>query len=569
MAALLSLAACQNEEMRPLDFRTDPDAVRINASVGDMITRSNPTAETATGFNQGDIIAIKTNQQPNFAEYTFDGSGLWEHTGGNYLTWTADELTFEAVYPASAKNGFSLPDDQSSPEKIALADYMTVKDKTFKAADGKTISLTMERQTARIIIEKIEWNDQYLAADGTTPTHTLENLTIHDKATDKAVTPYREETSGKYYALLMPTSTAGTAETTADGFITLIIADADGAETTLTVKANPTLEAARSYTYTLYIGKDKANIGSVMVSDWNGNNNILGEGVVGDTQELTYSVSTSDDGRNTYTVYSSKGLQEVNQLVLNDLSANITLAQDIYLPTVEEGESNWTPIGTRETPYTGTFNGNEKNIYNLTINSNQESVGFFGCLSGEVKNLHIMLAKISSSNTQSDVGGIIGLVMNDGVISGSSVGASTIFGQSVGGIVGRGKSGAGTISDCQVNSLDLSGEMIGGIAGVDVIKIQQCLVENSTLTVNEIVNGGIKSLGGILGHIALDKSTSITECDVYGNTFSNTYNEHTDIYVGLISGTVTQENNTATNNYLNGTQIPEGDDSTTPPEDNQ
>ncbi len=61
VAALLSMAACQNEEMQPADFLTDPNAVRIAASVSEQSTRSNPIGSTeadVTNFNNGDKIKV-------------------------------------------------------------------------------------------------------------------------------------------------------------------------------------------------------------------------------------------------------------------------------------------------------------------------------------------------------------------------------------------------------------------------------------------------------------------------------------------------------------------------------
>ena len=78
------------------------------------------------------------------------------------------------------------------------------------------------------------------------------------------------------------------------------------------------------------------------------------------------------------------------------LSGDIDLAELAALFRSEE-VSNWTPIGTKDKPYTGTFDGNGYTIKNLVINGGSNSnIGFFGVThNGEIKNLTIENAKVS------------------------------------------------------------------------------------------------------------------------------------------------------------------------------
>lgn len=59
--------------------------------------------------------------------------------------------------------------------------------------------------------------------------------------------------------------------------------------------------------------------------------------------------------------------------------------------------SNWTPVGTSEKPYTGTFDGKGYTIKNLVINGgSQSNIGFFGVtMNGEIKNVTFENAKVS------------------------------------------------------------------------------------------------------------------------------------------------------------------------------
>lgn len=114
---------------------------------------------------------------------------------------------------------------------------------------------------------------------------------------------------------------------------------------------------------------------------------------------------------NTYTVYTADGLKAWAEAAQSDFSLNCILAADITLPTVAEGESNWTPIGTHDhyyNRYTGTFDGGGHTITGLTINqSGTDHVGLFGCIGGRgtVKNLTLENVNIIGHD---NVGGVAG-----------------------------------------------------------------------------------------------------------------------------------------------------------------
>ena len=71
------------------------------------------------------------------------------------------------------------------------------------------------------------------------------------------------------------------------------------------------------------------------------------------------------------------------------LSANIILMNNIALTEeVAESGNYWTaPIGTVDKPFTGTFDGNGYTISNVKNATAQNNFGFFGVVSGTVKNL--------------------------------------------------------------------------------------------------------------------------------------------------------------------------------------
>ena len=94
-----------------------------------------------------------------------------------------------------------------------------------------------------------------------------------------------------------------------------------------------------------------------------------------DTKTEIIGLEIADDG--TYIVSSPAALQAWAMEAQSDPSLNCTLADDITLPVVTDGGSNWTPIQG----YMGTFDGGGKAITGLTINKPTESnVGLFASI---------------------------------------------------------------------------------------------------------------------------------------------------------------------------------------------
>ena len=91
-AALLLVAACTKEDPGAA-FRSDPDAVRITAQVGDglsggfVTTRSNPVSEIPgeqAAFKAGDRISVTADGQKKVV-YTLADDGSWNPEAGKYL----------------------------------------------------------------------------------------------------------------------------------------------------------------------------------------------------------------------------------------------------------------------------------------------------------------------------------------------------------------------------------------------------------------------------------------------------------------------------------------------------
>lgn len=188
--------------------------------------------------------------------------------------------------------------------------------------------------------------------------------------------------------------------------------------------------------------------------------------------EYTYEISLIaagagyiyDDATHTYTVHNADGLLAWDKAVRYDRSLNCTLAADITMPAVADGESNWTPVGDGSIigyEYTGTFDGGGHTITGLTIDlSRQNYVGLFSAVgqTGTVKNLTLAGAKITGFNRVGGVaGGNTGTVENCRFISGIVSGSTD-----VGGVAGANYD---TVTGCYATGTLSGYSQVGGVVG--------------------------------------------------------------------------------------------------------
>lgn len=269
-----TLFSCQQDEHPAPDFSTDPEAVRINATVseGGAFTRSNPlgTAQEQSVFNNGDRIGLKT-EGDNPVVYTTDGTNWTPVESDEYLRWKSDRMNFIAYYPARVNNAsatdFAMPRDQSTEKAIVEADYMTFTGSLAKSPT-KAIDLAMERRMARLVVHIVGFKDQYSAS-----THSVTRVDVTTNTVgyseskpapfDVWVSPYKHS-NGDYYALLSPT----TADPSLPFLHFEVTRTADGFAETVRVKGIPALEAGMSYTYNVAIGKDMIYVNNVVVNEW-------------------------------------------------------------------------------------------------------------------------------------------------------------------------------------------------------------------------------------------------------------------------------------------------------------
>lgn len=293
-AVIAMLAACSTDEEQGTN--TAANEVKIAATVGgnSIFTRSNPlgTKEEQTGFNENDAISVTTEGKT--VVYKKTGEVWAPANAGDYLVWTGNAQTFEACYPEKADesttNSFSVgyvSADQSTVDKIEKSDYMTCRKEIEKKdiPTDRQLTLNLERQTARVIIKASGFGDEFKDLNPTlSAVEVYSKLKVPAGDGDSYAGIQACKKDNVFYALVSP----GTGND-AEKFLKLTVTynDGEGKPTqtkVLDVTGIPALEKAKSYTYDVKIGKDKATIGSVSVTDWGPGDDITGGDAVTTTE---------------------------------------------------------------------------------------------------------------------------------------------------------------------------------------------------------------------------------------------------------------------------------------------
>ena len=263
LAALtLSFAACEQEDINPA-VQGDPDAVKINATIGNMQTRVAYSDDNGvTNFVNGDAIKVVNlmRTSKNEATYTTTDGTNWTTTDA--MVWnSSSKNTFQAWYPVaeySSYDAFTIPTDQSDATKLASADWMTASTGEIDKPGNGVLDLSFQHRLAKVTVN-LTFSSQYPEGNQ----HVSDFIFFTNEETPQAITALaNSETS--YTAILRPGEYADESY-----FIYLEMDDIDehyvlGKTTTAAIN----LEAGMHYTFTLKVGKDVVSIDDVTVADW-------------------------------------------------------------------------------------------------------------------------------------------------------------------------------------------------------------------------------------------------------------------------------------------------------------
>ena len=264
LAALtLSFAACEQEDINPA-VQGAPDAVKINATIGNMQTRVAYSGDNGvTNFVNGDAIKVVNlmRTSKNEATYTTTDGTNWTPTDA--MVWNSSSKNkFQAWYPVadySSYDTFTIPTDQSDATKLASAYWMTASTGEIDKPGNGVLDLNFQHRLAKVTVN-LTFSSQY--PEGYQ--HVSDFTFYTNEETQQAITPLaNSETS--YTAILRPGEYADESYfiyLTMDG-----IEEHDVLGKTTTAAIN--LEAGKHYTFTLKVGKDVVSIDEVTVADWN------------------------------------------------------------------------------------------------------------------------------------------------------------------------------------------------------------------------------------------------------------------------------------------------------------
>ena len=275
-ALLAMLAACSTEDEQ---VRFAGDEVKVNATIGgeSVFTRSNPigSTEEQSEFQDFDQIGISVN---GGAAHKYEmKNGVWGVAESEVpIKWESEATDFKAFYPYSYNNVSNSFDngqictEQNIKEGLALSDYMTAKKTYPNIPENRQLDLTFKRQTARVVIDienstfMNEFDQPYVA--GINIYSQLQLPATHG-ADVSAIKAYKVDDSNpksSWVALVAPN-----AEDANKDFICISVQEnGTGTPKAYSIKGIPNLESGKSYTYKLKIGKDKAIIDNVTVTDW-------------------------------------------------------------------------------------------------------------------------------------------------------------------------------------------------------------------------------------------------------------------------------------------------------------
>lgn len=275
-ALLAMLAACSTEDEQ---VRFAGDEVKVNATIGgeSVFTRSNPigSTEEQSVFQDFDQIGISVN---GGATHKYEmKNGVWGVAESEVpIKWESEATEFKAFYPYSynnVNNSFDngqIGTEQNTKEGLALSDYMIAWKQYPNIPENRQLDLTFVRQTARVVID-IE-NSTFMN-EFTNPVvaginiYSQLELPATQGADVSAIKAYKMDDANpksSWVALVAPN-----AEDANKDFICISVQEnGTGTPKAYSIKGIPNLENGKSYTYQLKIGKDRAIINNVEVTDW-------------------------------------------------------------------------------------------------------------------------------------------------------------------------------------------------------------------------------------------------------------------------------------------------------------
>ena len=501
-ALLFALAACTQDELAD-DSRLSKEEYPIVIHATGLSVEATPQAAPSTRASvdadwQG-VTSVALKMGDAVKEYTVtatdaDGykSATLSRENDPYYWISRNPITVSAWWPLDNTDITQMPvvkvaEDQSKLADFQKSDFISAENQTVKF-DDPTLGFT--HRTARVAVE-LKPGTGFTSVAGATVS--LVSLSA-DNGNPTAIKTYNA--SGNTYEAL-------TAPQTVVAGKPFVRVELGGGTFYFRPQNNVVLEAGNRYTYTVKVNATGLTLEGCTIGSWTD-----GGGESGAAEDLGYSIQ--NDG--SYTVYNANGLMNVAELVNGGKTdINITLDKNIDLTG-----KVWTPIGTSfRNSYTGTLDGGGHSITGLTVTTNDQFVGLFGCLgeAGTVKNVVMEGVQITCNHGSGYAGGVVG--SSDGTIENCSVSGSVSGTVYVGGVVGL--QWFGSITGCSSSATVKGMVDVGGVAGQTNAgaTLTACYATgNVTLELDPIKN---ISGGGLVG---FNGGSSVIACYATGNVTS-------------------------------------------------
>ena len=272
------------------------------------------------------------------------------------------------------------------------------------------------------------------------------------------------------------------------------------------------------------------------------NNTVSGSGTItGGTfnTPMTGSGTESDP----YQIGTAAGLKWFRDKVNNAKTKEETKICAVLTANIDLNNEPWTPIGNytegNQIYYEGTFDGGGHTISGLNVTGEFVYAGLFGTVKGGTIKSLTVAGKVSHSNSQCIVGGIVGYASN-AVIKNCSNHCSVTgrITSIIGGIAGFNSSGA--IIDCY---------NVGTISGINYAEAIGGIVGSNSGTISNCYNVGTVSNYTSVGEIAGHNNGTVENCYYLAGTNLNAVGQNNS------NGNITKTESKTAANFANGTVL--------------
>ena len=259
----------------------------------------------------------------------------------------------------------------------------------------------------------------------------------------------------------------------------------------------------------------------------------------------TFNTLITGNGTETdpYQISTADGLKWFRDKVNNAKAKEETKICAVLTADIDLNNEPWTPIGNytegNQIYYEGTFDGGGHTISGLNVTGEFVYAGLFGTVKdGTIKSLTVA-GKVSPSNSQCIVGGIVGYASNAVIKNCSNhcsvTGRNTSI---IGGIAGFNSSGA--IIDCY---------NVGTISGINYAEAIGGIVGSNSGTISNCYNVGTVSNDTSVGEIAGHNNGTVENCYYLAGTNLNAVGQNNS------NGNITKTESKTAANFANGTVL--------------